>query len=120
MSMRFPVELFKANLSQQAVKCGLSGPLDFHSFLDDTLSWHENLAIFHREYPALADLSDSRRIKDGRAFTREYSDFSKRTTRTRKPRVQVVPRWEIERVYCDVSSPVNYPGLLAFRRRWNL
>jgi hypothetical protein len=118
-SPRFPIELFKANLAAQAVKCGLSEPLDFESFLDSTLSWQENLSIFHKQYPRLAEGSDLARIKTGKAFSREYNDFQKRTIR--KPRVQQARKdWEIEQVYCDVSSPVNYPGLLAFRRRWNL
>jgi hypothetical protein len=105
MSGRFPVELFKAKLTEQAVKVGLSVDLiDFDAHVDSTLSWRENLEVFHRAYPQLGEVQT---VKLERSYKREYSDFVKKTQHETKQPVR------------QERPTVNLNGLSQWRRLWS-
>jgi hypothetical protein len=67
-------------MREKAKLCGLSEDLiDFDAYLDPALSWQENLAVFYREYPQLAEQSDYLKLshQSDKGHVRDYANFSK-------------------------------------------
>jgi hypothetical protein len=113
MSGRFPVELFKAKLTEQAVKVGLSVDLiDFDAHVDSTLSWRENLEVFHRAYPQLGEVQT---VKLERSYKREYNDFVK------GGKVGSLHKSAHRMARQGISTVPSHPsihGLESFRKLW--
>ena len=87
-TVRLPVELFKFKIREKAKLCGFSEDLiDFEAYLIPELNYQENLAIFYRQYPQLAQQSDFLKLNQ-KTCGRDYRSFSKSCGVEPEPRVR--------------------------------